>query len=79
MQRLKKILRELHPELELSGEERLIEDGILDSLDIVTLVTDINSEYGIRIGAEDIIKENFDSCDDIIALVARLGGKIECS
>ncbi len=77
MKRLLEIIRALHPELEISGQERFIDDGILDSLDIVTLVTDINSEYKVRIGAEDIVKENFNSIENIIALISRLGGEIE--
>ena len=51
MKRLKRILSSLHPEIEIDRETRLIEDGILDSLDIVTLVTDLNDEYKISIGA----------------------------
>ncbi len=84
MHRLKKIIAELHPELELSADTELelsadtelIDDGILDSLDIVTLVTDINEAYGINIGAEDISPENFNTVNDISALIARRGGKI---
>lgn len=78
MQRLKKIISELHPELELTPDTRLIEDGILDSLDLVTLVTDINDAYKISIGAEDLTPENFDTMGDISALIVRRGGEI-CS
>ncbi len=78
MQRLKSIIKELHPELEPSADTRLIDDGILDSLDIVTLVTDINETFGINIAAEDIVKENFDSLDSIAALIKRQGGEIVC-
>lgn len=76
MKRLKMMLRELHPDIEFSGEERLIDDGILDSLDIVTLVTDINEEYKIDISAEDIVKENFNTTDGIASLIKRRGGDI---
>lgn len=79
MQRLISILRELHPERDFSGDERLIDDGILDSLDIVALVTDINAEYSISIGAEDIVKENFATRDDIIKLIILRGGEPECN
>lgn len=76
MQRLVKILSNLHPEIEFSGQEKLIDDGLLDSIDIVTLVTDLNSEYGISIGAEDIVRENFETRENIIDLVRRRGGDI---
>ena len=78
MKRLKKILWELHPELEINGETKLIDDGILDSLDIVTLVTDLNEEYKISIEAEDITPENFKNLDTILTLVLLRGGDI-CS
>ena len=78
MKRLEKILAELHPELEINRETRLIDDGVLDSLDIVTLVTDLNDEYGINIGAEDITPENFNNIDSISRLVRLRGGDI-CS
>lgn len=76
MKRLLKILGELHPEMSFDGNERLIEEKILDSLDIVTLVTDINSEYGVSLGAEDIVKENFASVADIVALIRCRGGEV---
>ena len=78
MQRLKKIISELHPELDLTPDTRLIEDGILDSLDLVTLVTDINDTYKINIDAEDITPENFNTIGDISALIEMRGGEI-CS
>lgn len=78
MKRLDRILRELHPEVEIDGQTRLIGDGILDSLDVVTLITDINAAYEINIGAGDITPENFESVDSIRALIARRGGDI-CS
>ena len=42
MEKLLKILRELHPDVDFSTESGLIENGVLDSLDIVTLVTEVN-------------------------------------
>ena len=78
MKRFKKILWDLHPELEINGETKLIEDGVLDSLDIVTLVTDLNEEYKISIEAEDITPENFKNLDTILTLVRLRGGDI-CS
>ena len=76
MQRLERIISELHPELEISADIRLIDSGVLDSLDIVTLVTDINDAYKINIEAEDITPKNFDTIGDICALIERRGGKL---
>lgn len=78
MKRLKRILSSLHPEIEIDRETRLIDDGILDSLDIVTLITDLNDEYKISIGAEDITPHNFQNIDSIERLIRLRGGEI-CS
>ena len=78
MKKLEKILCELHPEIAITGETRLIDDGVLDSLDIVTLVTDINDAYKINIEAEDITPDVFNTIGDICALIERRGGRI-CS
>ena len=77
MERLMKILGELHPEVNFGGKEKLIEGGILDSLDIVTMVTDINDHYGVSIGADDIVKENFETPETIKALIMRRGGEVK--
>ena len=78
MKRLKRILSSLHPEIEIDRETRLLDDGILDSLDIVTLITDLNDEYRISIGAEDITPRNFQNIDSIERLIRLRGGEI-CS
>ena len=72
MEKLLKILRELHPDVDFSTESGLIENGVLDSLDIVTLVTEINETFDVSIPAEEIVPENFDSAKSIYALIERL-------
>ncbi len=76
MEKLIGLVSALHPDVSITPKTRLIDDGILDSLDIVTLVTDINDAYGINIGAEEIIPENFTSVNDIVPLIQRLGGDV---
>lgn len=72
MEQLLAILNELHPDVDFAATEDLIDDGILDSLDIVTLVTEIHSEFDVTIPAEEIIPENFNSVEAIMALIERL-------
>lgn len=72
MEKLLKILRELHPDVDFSTESGLIENGVLDSLDIVTLVTQINETFDVSIPADEIVPENFDSAKSIYALIERL-------
>lgn len=72
MEQLLEILKQMHPDVDFALEEDLIGDGILDSLDIVTLITEINCTFDVSIPAEEIIPENFASADAILALIERL-------
>lgn len=72
MERLINILKELHEDVDFEAEEGLVDDGILDSLDIVSLVTEIDSEFDVRIPPEEIIPENFNSAAALWELIQRL-------
>ena len=69
MDKLLKILNELHDDVDFIKETALIDDGILASLDIVSLITEINDEFDVSIPAEEIIPENFNSAAAIMDLI----------
>lgn len=68
------ILETLRPDVDFGREERLVEDGILDSFDIVSIVAEVDGALGVRIGAEELVPENFNSARALWALVRRLRG-----
>jgi len=72
MEKLLEILDELHPDVDFKTEEHLIDNKILDSFDIVTIVAEIDAEYDVAIPAEELIPENFNSAKALYALVERL-------
>ena len=72
MEKLLLILKNMHPEVDFDAATDLIGEGILDSLDIVTLITEINSTFDVAIPAEEVVPENFDSAASIWALIMRL-------
>ena len=72
MEKLIEILNDLHPDVDFNTAVDLIDEGILDSLDIVSLVAEIDSEFGVTVPAEEIIPENFNSAEDLFALITRL-------
>ena len=72
MEQLLEILNDLHPEVDFENNEELIDDGILDSLDIVTIVTEIDDKFGVTIPAEEIVPENFNSAAALMELITRL-------
>ncbi len=69
---LLEILRDLHPDIDFEKEEGLIDNGILDSFDIVTLISEIGENFDVTISAEHIVPENFNSAKAICALIEKL-------
>ena len=72
METLMEILRELHPDVDFEREIHLIDKGILDSFDIVTLVAEIDMDYGVAIPPEELTPENFASVPALHDLICRL-------
>ena len=71
-----KILTELRPEFDFTQEGvDFIEEGMLDSFDLVALVSELDSTFGISIDGMDILPENFCSVDAIAALLVKNGAK----
>lgn len=71
-----KILAELRPEFDFTQEGvDFIEEGMLDSFDLVTLVSELDNTFGISIDGVDILPENFSSVDAIAALLVKNGAK----
>ena len=73
MEELLNILEELHPDVDFETTEGLIDDQILDSFDIFTLVAEIDANFDVAIPAEELVPENFNSAQAIYALIQRLG------
>ena len=65
-----KILTELRPEFDFTQEGvNFIEEGMLDSFDVVSLVSDMEEEFGVLIDGTEILPENFCSVESIEALI----------
>ena len=72
MKELLKILSELHPEVDFETEEHLIDNGILDSFDIVTIIAEIKDVFDVTIDAKRIIPENFNSANALYTLIQEI-------
>lgn len=66
------ILEEMHSDVDFESETSLVGDKILDSFDLISLVTELNDEFGVDITAKDFIQPNFDSVDALTAMIERL-------
>jgi acyl carrier protein len=69
------ILDGLRPEFDFSEDVNFIEEGMLDSLDLVNLVDKLEQEYSIEIDGLDIVTENFTSLESILNLLKKCGAK----
>mgnify|MGYP002589315225 FL=1 len=65
------ILSELRPEFDFSEPVNFIEEGMLDSFDIVTLVSELEDNFDVLIDGEDVIPENFDSIESIMNIIQK--------
>ena len=65
------ILKEIRPEFEFMGVENFFDEGMLDSFDLMTLVSTLDERFAIKIDGTDILPENFANVDAIEALIQR--------
>ena len=72
MEQVMQILSAVRPDVDFAQETALIDDGILDSFDIVAIVGDLNDAFDIEITVEELEPENFNSAQAIYALVTKL-------
>ncbi|MBD8881900.1 MULTISPECIES: acyl carrier protein [Rhodanobacter] len=67
------ILSGIRPEFDFSASQDYLADGMLDSFDMLALVSDLDSEFGIRIEGTQIVPENFCNLQAIRLLLGRYG------
>ena len=72
MEELLDILKSLHPDVDFEHCEGLIDDQILDSIDIVSLVAEISDAFDVTVPAEEIVPENFNSARALGEMIQRL-------
>ena len=72
MEKLLEILTSIRSDVDFENETKMIDNNILDSFDIVSIVSELNDYYEITITAEDLEPENFNSAAAILALVEKL-------
>ncbi len=75
MRTLEEILKEIRPEFDFTASDDFIADGMLDSFDVVTLVSELDKAHSISIDGVDILPENFRNLAAIRTLLERYGVK----
>lgn len=72
MKELLEILQSLHPEVDFNVCCTLADDKIIDSFDIITIISEVNERFDVIIPAEEILPENFNSAEALYRLICRL-------
>lgn len=72
MDELMQILEELRPDVDFENETALIDNGVLDSFDIVALVGELNDTFDIEIKPNNLIPANFNSAEAMMKLIVQL-------
>ena len=69
--RVKQVLTENYPEIDFESSTELVDDGILDSLTMVGIISALSMEFGVVLPYEDIVPENFNSIDAMVELIEK--------
>jgi len=76
MNSVPEILKRIRPEFDFGSSNDFISDGMLDSFDIITLVSELDKNYGISIRGVDIVPENFQNVRTIEVLLRKHGATL---
>lgn len=72
MEELLEVLSAMKPEIDFKTEKSLIDDGLLESFDVITLIAEIEERFETEVPAEEIIPENFNTAEGIWKLIERI-------
>ena len=75
MKSLLEILKSIRPDVDFENETALIDDGILDSFDVVSIISELDDAFDVQIRISELEPENFNSIESIWRLVQRLKGE----
>ena len=72
MDQLLELLKNIRPDVDFENETELIDEGILDSFDVVSIISEIDDTFGVQIRINELEPENFNSAEAIWSLIQKL-------
>lgn len=75
MEKLLELLKGVRPDVDFENETALIDDGLLDSFDVVSIISEIDDVFGVQIRINELDPDNFNSAEAIWNLIQKLKGK----
>ena len=74
MEELLSIMSGIRDDIDFTKETKLIDDELLDSFDIISIVSEVNEHFGVEINVDDLLPENFNSAEALYALIKKMQG-----
>ena len=71
-EQIMKILKGVRSDVDFENETALIDNGVLDSFDIISIVGELNDAFGVEINADDLLPENFNNVAAMVELIGKL-------
>lgn len=71
-EKIRKIFAEKLPQIDLNASDALADDGLLDSLSLAVLVSELSAEFGVEFDMDDLMPEDFNNVGSIAQAVRRL-------
>lgn len=75
MEKLFELLKGVRPDVDFENETELIDEGILDSFDVVAIISEIDDQFDVQIRINELDPENFNSAESIWNLIQKLKGE----
>lgn len=72
MEKMIEVLKTIRPDVDFANEKKLIDDGILDSFDIIQVVMELNDAFDVEINVEDLEPDNFNTVEAMWDLIQKL-------
>ena len=72
MEELIEIMKGIRPDVDFETATDLIDGEILDSFDIISIVSEVNDAFGVEINVDDLLPENFNSAEALYELIKKM-------
>ncbi len=72
MEELLEILEDICPDVDFEAEDRLVDDKVIGSFEILSIISEISDTYNITLTPAEIIPENFNSASALWDMIQRL-------
>lgn len=71
MDKILEMLRKIRPDIDFASEKALVDDGLLDSVDVMSIVAALKDSFGVVVSMAELDPDDFNSAETILSLVER--------